>query len=51
MCEHEDRNCPGRNCRCECMNCMFPETDCDDAACRVHGTGDVACELDGAVNA
>jgi hypothetical protein len=21
MCEHEGRGCPGRNCRCECMNC------------------------------
>lgn len=24
MCEHEGRKCPGRTCRCECMNCMFP---------------------------
>lgn len=23
MCEHEGTSCPGRGCRCECMNCTF----------------------------
>ena len=25
MCEHEGKPCSGKSCRCECMNCMFPE--------------------------
>lgn len=25
MCDHEGRECPGRTCRCVCMNCCFPE--------------------------
>lgn len=24
MCDHEDRQCPGIYCPCECMNCQFP---------------------------
>ena len=27
MCEHEGQACPGSSCRCECMNCQFPEDD------------------------
>jgi hypothetical protein len=23
MCLHQDQNCTGRNCPCDCMNCMF----------------------------
>ena len=26
MCSHEDRECTGKGCPCECMNCMFPDT-------------------------
>ena len=27
MCDHENRNCPGKRCRCECMTCLFGESD------------------------
>lgn len=30
MCEHETTPCPGRSCRCECMNCQFPTEEEDD---------------------
>jgi hypothetical protein len=30
MCDHEDQPCPGRSCRCVCMNCMFPVNEDDD---------------------
>jgi hypothetical protein len=30
MCDHEGQPCPGRSCRCVCMNCMFPDNDDDD---------------------
>ncbi len=29
MCEHEGEECR-RSCRCECMNCMFPEDEDSD---------------------
>ena len=27
MCDHEGQPCPGRSCRCVCMNCMFPDKE------------------------
>jgi len=27
MCEHEDKPCPGRSCRCVCDNCVLDFED------------------------
>lgn len=32
MCEHEAKPCPGRSCRCECMSCMFDDSEEDEVA-------------------
>jgi hypothetical protein len=49
MCEHEDRECPGRACRCECMNCMVLSDDETEELWRnaveaFHGEGPYALE-------
>jgi hypothetical protein len=33
MCLHQDQNCPGINCPCDCMNCMFA-SDRDESLLR-----------------
>jgi len=27
MCDHEGQECPGRSCRCVCMNCLVGDVD------------------------
>lgn len=42
MCDHEGQPCPGRACRCVCMNCTFPEADEEDEEPHDHACWEIS---------